>query len=309
MRNATLTFTDNAANSPQVLNVYGTGGLAAGISAASNGSTSASISAGQSAQFNLQATPAPGFSGTLSFTCTGVPFVATCTVPANLSVASGVATPFFVTITTTAASSLPLVPTAPSSPLSRPAPPLPAIQVSLFSAILLFLLMRRTEPAPLASPRATFSVALPLLLTVTLCSGIACGGGSGSASAPQQQSPASQTTATPTLQPAGGVISTGFPSVVITDATPGSTIYYTTDGSAPTASSPVYTAAFTVNVPATVQAFATASSYSPSAVASASYKFQTPSGTSTILLSATAVATGSSKQLQLSPIQLSLAVK
>jgi hypothetical protein len=97
--------------------------------------------------------------------------------------------------------------------------------------------------------------------------------------------------------------------VVITDATPGSTIYYTMDGSTPTPSSPVYSGAFTVQVSTTVQALATACGYSPSAVASTSYKFQTPSGTSTILLTATAVATGSSKSLQLSPVQLSLTVK
>jgi hypothetical protein len=58
-----------------------------------------------------------------------------------------------------------------------------------------------------------------------------------------------------------------------------------------------------------IQALATASGHSQSSVATASYKFQTPSGASTILVTPTAVPTGSSKQLQLNPIQLTLTVK
>ena len=105
-------------------------------------------------------------------------------------------------------------------------------------------------------------------------------------------------------------------TLTFTDDAPGSpqvlngaTIFYTTDGSTPTTSSPVYSSAFTLNTPTTVQALAAASGHSQSAAASAVYKFQTPSGTTTILVTPAAVPTGSSKQLQLNPIQLALTVR
>lgn len=156
-----------------------------------------------------------------------------------------------------------------------------------------------------------FSAAVAFLLVLILASELGCGGGAGggNGSAPHPTSPGPQTTGTPALQPAGGVITTDFPSVLITDTTPGSTIYYTTDGSTPTTSSSVYSGAIAVNVPATIQALAAASGYTTSAVASATYKFQTPSGTSTILLTPTAVATGSSKPIPLGAVPLTLTVK
>ena len=65
----------------------------------------------------------------------------------------------------------------------------------------------------------------------------------------------------------------GAQSVTISTLTPGATIYYTTDGSTPTASSPVYTTP--VVVPAgtnlTIQAYVTAAGLGDSPVASATY--------------------------------------
>jgi|HubBroStandDraft_2_1064218.scaffolds.fasta_scaffold02450_10 hypothetical protein len=52
----------------------------------------------------------------------------------------------------------------------------------------------------------------------------------------------------------------------MTDVTAGASIHFTTDGSTPTASSPLYSAPFTVNTSGTtIQAIATAPSYSASA--------------------------------------------
>ena len=76
------------------------------------------------------------------------------------------------------------------------------------------------------------------------------------------------TVASPAISPAAG----SYPSpltVTISDATPGATIYYTTNGSTPTTGSTPYTAAFQLASSATVQAIAAASGYSNSAVASA----------------------------------------
>jgi hypothetical protein len=86
-------------------------------------------------------------------------------------------------------------------------------------------------------------------------------------------------TATPIISPVSGTY-TSTQTVTITDITSGATIHYTTDGSTPTASSAVYTAPFAINQAETVNAIAVASGSSNSAIATASYVFQ--SGTTQI---------------------------
>jgi hypothetical protein len=81
--------------------------------------------------------------------------------------------------------------------------------------------------------------------------------------------------AAPTFTPAGSTF-TSVQSVTISDLTPGSTIYYTTDGSTPTASSSVYTGPITISSSQTVNAFAVAPGYIQSAVASAAYVITNP---------------------------------
>jgi uncharacterized repeat protein (TIGR03803 family) len=76
--------------------------------------------------------------------------------------------------------------------------------------------------------------------------------------------------ATPVISPAAGMYSSAQ-SVTITDATAGATIYYTTNGTTPTASSSVYSGAIAVSASETVEAIAVASGFSNSAVASAAY--------------------------------------
>jgi hypothetical protein len=78
------------------------------------------------------------------------------------------------------------------------------------------------------------------------------------------------TASSPTFSPAGGTYSSPQ-TVTISDSTSGATIYYTTDGTMPTSSSTVYAGPITVNSSETVEAIATASGYSQSAIASASY--------------------------------------
>ena len=75
---------------------------------------------------------------------------------------------------------------------------------------------------------------------------------------------------TPTFSPAAGSYSSAQ-SVTLSDGTSGATIYYTTNGSAPTTSSTEYTVPVTVSSTETLQAIAVATSYANSAVASAPY--------------------------------------
>ncbi|WP_185827377.1 chitobiase/beta-hexosaminidase C-terminal domain-containing protein [Edaphobacter aggregans] len=76
--------------------------------------------------------------------------------------------------------------------------------------------------------------------------------------------------ATPVFTPAGGSY-TAVQSVAITDATAGSVIYYTTDGTTPSASSTVYSGPISVTATKTIQAIAVATGYNTSSVASATY--------------------------------------
>ena len=59
--------------------------------------------------------------------------------------------------------------------------------------------------------------------------------------------------------------------MTITDGTPNAVIRYTTDGTTPTATSPVYGGTFTVTSPERVRAIATAPNLAPSAVTSADF--------------------------------------
>jgi glucosylceramidase len=107
------------------------------------------------------------------------------------------------------------------------------------------------------------------LLAIFALAGCGSGGsGSGNTLPPQ-------TAATPTLSPAAGAY-TSVQSVTITDATPGATIYYTTNGSIPNTSSTLYSKAISVSSTQTIQAIAVAAGYTNSSVASASYTINLP---------------------------------
>ena len=98
------------------------------------------------------------------------------------------------------------------------------------------------------------------------------------------------TPAIPVIAPAGGV----YPAaqmVAISDATAGTTIYYTTDGTAPTTSSTVYKAPFLVALSTTVRAIASLSGLPATELASASYTLV--NAPSALAAPATAIATPS----------------
>lgn len=300
---ASITLTDDAPNSPQTLNLYGNAPPAALLGpATAGGSTVATVPAGNTATYNLQVVPGPSFTGTINLTCTGAPFGAQCTVPSSLMVLNGDVVPFTVTISTLSPSQAALFPSLPRPHSGQPGPQ-PGIPLAFFAALLLCALTLRSRIRMLAPARRLSSVTVVLLVTALVFSGIGCG----SAGSPQTQiQPPLQSAATPAIQPASGTF-TAAQSVTITDATPGATIHYTTDGSAPTASSATYQAAIPLATLTTVQAMATAPNYTNSGIASATLKFQTPSGTITI--TPTATPNGSAKPLPLTSIQLTLNVQ
>jgi N-acetylneuraminic acid mutarotase len=107
------------------------------------------------------------------------------------------------------------------------------------------------------------------------------------------QTPAATTpaAATPTISPAAG----SYPSaqsVTISDRTIGATIYYTTDGTVPTTSSTEYTDPIAVTASETIQAIATATGTSQSAVATALYRINLAVPTFTVSATAVSVAPG-----------------
>jgi hypothetical protein len=105
-RTAMIQITDSAFNSPQMISLSGTG-IAAGFTfgMGSGGSSSSTISSGQSATFNLALTPAGSFSGTVNLTCSVTPPATpapVCSVPSSVSVTGNLATSVTVTVSTTA---------------------------------------------------------------------------------------------------------------------------------------------------------------------------------------------------------------
>jgi hypothetical protein len=109
------------------------------------------------------------------------------------------------------------------------------------------------------------------IATVAGCSG----GGSGSTGGggtPPAQPAATPTIATTAAQNAAVI-------VTLSDTTSGATIYYTTDGTAPTTSSPQYIAPFLVSANLTLNAIATASGDTNSTVATQTFSPNIASGT------------------------------
>jgi glucosylceramidase len=95
------------------------------------------------------------------------------------------------------------------------------------------------------------------------------GGGSVPVVTPRQK------TATPTFSPGAGTY-TSAQSVTISDATGGAAIYYTTDGSEPTASATLYASAISVSSTQTLKAIAIAAGFDNGPVASAAYTINIP---------------------------------
>lgn len=180
-RSATVTLTDDAANSPQVINLGGFANPALTIGAAPSGSTTATISAGQTAQFNLQITPGPGYSGAISLAYSGAPVGASIQGPATLQISNGSAATFTVSVATSSGTNTnaPIV----TVPRSIPFPVLPAAPgLTVAIILLLFLAFGAKRDSDTPPRRRALSSAVSAIIFLMMLGAIwtatGCGGGS-----------------------------------------------------------------------------------------------------------------------------------
>ncbi len=179
-RSATLILTDNnngVANSQQTVALSGSGTDFA-LGPASGSTTSASVTAGQSAAFNLQVTSLDGFSGAVTLACSGAPSLATCAPSTGtLNVSGNSSVPFTVNVTTTAA----------SLAIPRRWPGLPLAPVARFPLVPLAVLLLLLASWRNKRPRMNFAVVAPVLALALFLVTVGCGsvgGGSGGPGGP-----------------------------------------------------------------------------------------------------------------------------
>jgi VCBS repeat-containing protein len=162
-QSGTITLTDNAANSPQTIPLSGTGM----DFALSSTTASQTVSAGQTANYNLAVGSEDGFAQTVNLTCTGAPSESTCTLTPNTVTLNGTASATVaVAISTTAPSLAP--------PQGRFLPPGMKGLRGMFWLYALFWLTSVLALAGARKRRAAWLLGAGLLV-VMLWS--ACGGG------------------------------------------------------------------------------------------------------------------------------------
>jgi hypothetical protein len=203
LRSETITLTDDAPDSPQVINVSGNANPAFSVTAAAGSSTSASISAGQAAQYQMLMTPGAGYTGAVSLACSGAPLFAICQLSASLSITNGVTAPFTVTVKTSGSAILP-----PSIPLRFPPPtrlrPFPMLMFVL--VLLACLESQRLFENAVRTKRLVFSGAFTVIVFCAVLSQAGCGGGSAAVTPPPNITPTGTSTIliTPTAMSSSG---------------------------------------------------------------------------------------------------------
>jgi len=186
LRTGNLTITDNAPGSPQTVALSGNGEDFS-VAAASGSSTSATVTAGQTATYNLSVAPLSGLSGSVNLTCNGAPSQATCTVnPSSVSLSGSAAVPTTATVSTTAPSAVGMRPKPPAGPW------IGLWMLGLLAAAGARLMGGRR----LAWRRAWAPLAAAMMLSLTLWA--ACGGGPATTPLQQPGTPAGDYTLTVT---------------------------------------------------------------------------------------------------------------
>ena len=178
----TLTVSDNGTTAPSSVVLSGTGVLPDfSIATAPSGSTTATVQPGQSAVYSLSLAGGPGYTGTISLTCTQVPASYSCAPsPATLRLQPGASSSFTVTISPTASSALRF--------LGYPRIPSVAGLLCVLCVTCVLLAWRRSR-AFSADPSWMLRCAAMALLAAVPAGIAGCGGGAssgpGSATTPQ----------------------------------------------------------------------------------------------------------------------------
>jgi hypothetical protein len=201
---AAISVADNAAGSPQMVQLQGTGAtfLAPAVSP-----TSLTLTAGQSGTIMATVTSVAPFAGTVTISCTGAPVAATCIPsPTMLTLTSGSSATSMVAVTTMARGLVPPTggPQTPAGPLTA----VPALAMAVLAGM--FFAMRRTGRMDAAMGRRLAGIGLAsVLLWVGLLA--ACGGSSGSSTT---GTPAGNYTLTITAASGSTTMSTTVPLTV-----------------------------------------------------------------------------------------------
>jgi hypothetical protein len=181
-RIGTLSVIDDGINSPKTLSLTGTG---EDFSMGAGGAASATVTAGQTANYALGFSIAGGFNGTLTLSCSGAPAASTCMVspssqPLSGTSAAGTAT---VTVTTTARSAGFVLPFGTAGPARRNYRPMPLL-ASLLATIMIMigslLLWRQEQQRRRWTSVCAFALLLCAGMTLTSCGGSYGGNGGGS---------------------------------------------------------------------------------------------------------------------------------
>jgi len=173
-RTGTLTITDNAAGSPQTVTLKGSG---EDFSVNPGSAASATVSAGQTANYSIAVAPAGGFAASVALSCSGGPAGSTCAVsPSTIALSGAAAQTGMVTVTTTAAHGwvLPFEGGWPKDTRYRQTPRLLALATTFLLMVVASLFWRRQQRLLLVR-MAAFAALVTLGLTLT-----SCGGGLGS---------------------------------------------------------------------------------------------------------------------------------
>ena len=172
-RTGSLSITDNAGGSPHTVSLTGSATDFA-LASAAGGSTTATVTDGQTATYSLHVSSLNGFTGTVGLGCAGAPALAVCTVaPASVTLNGPSSAPFTVTATTTA----PSLTTPPATPREWPPVKPQFIELALLLALLLFAWQVRLQ-AKASGGKLSFACALAIF-SIVLVTASGCGGGGG----------------------------------------------------------------------------------------------------------------------------------
>jgi hypothetical protein len=204
-RAAAISIADNAAGSPQTVALSGSG---VAISLTATGATSATVSAGQTATYNLQLSATGGVSTdsfSVTVACTGAPALSSCTAPASAVVVTPAApSKFNVTASTTAPSTALLIPEPRSGPRMQPPPLrlLPLANLATLLAVLAMLLWMQNPANRRRAVRVTLVLGLVLLpvSAAIFASGCASAGSSPTPTSPGTAAGTYTLTVTATVQ-------------------------------------------------------------------------------------------------------------